>query len=237
MTSEAIGARAYVGLFVFVLAAHGLWYAVSDLPPGFIDNDGYVRLLKVEALWRGEGWFDRSFPRANAPYGDVFHWTRPLDVVISALALPTVPILGVKQALYAAAMGSGPVLHAGSAVLLAWAALPLVGRTAAILAGIAATAQYGLMSYGALVRGDHHILFVFFAALGFGFMIRALAREEQKRRNAFYAGLAAAAGVWVGPEAFAFAAICFAALGLVWVAGADEPGGARAANFAIGYAG
>ncbi len=235
MTSERIGARAYLGLFAFVIVAHGLWYAVSDLPPGFIDNDGYVRLLKVEALWRGEGWFDRSFARANAPFGDVFHWTRPLDVVISVLALPLMPILGVKQALYAAAMGSGPVLHAASAVLLAWAALPLVGRTAAILAGIAATAQYGLMSYGALVRGDHHILFVFFAALGTGFAIRALAGEHETR-NAFLAGLAAAAGVWVGPEAFAFAALGFAAFGLAWLAGADEPGAARAARFAHGYA-
>jgi hypothetical protein len=254
MSAEKIEFRVYLGLFAFVLVAHGLWYLVSDPPPGFVDNDGYVRLLKVEALWRGEGWFDRSFPRANAPYGDVFHWTRPLDVLISALALPLAPVVGVKTALYWAAMWSGPALHAASVVALAWAALPLAGRTGAILAGIAATAQYGLMSYGALVRGDHHVLFVFFAVLGFGFAIRALHAGESPRaglntaplsghagepgaeRNAAFAGLAAAAGVWVGPEAFAFVGVVFAAFGLTWLSGADAPNARRCARLAAGYA-
>jgi hypothetical protein len=236
MSAEKIGFRVYLGLFAFVLAAHGLWYLVSDPPPGFVDNDGYVRLLKVEALWRGEGWFDRSFARANAPYGDVFHWTRPLDVLISGLALPLAPVVGAKTALYWGAMWSGPALHGATAVALAWATLPLAGRTAAVLAGIAATAQYGLMSYGALVRGDHHVLFVFLAALGFGFAIRALMNEAGAERNAAFAGLAMAAGVWVGPEAFAFVGVGFAAFGLMWLAGADGPDAPRCVRLAAGYA-
>ncbi|MCC7015857.1 MAG: hypothetical protein IT564_01470, partial [Rhodospirillales bacterium] len=194
MSDAKIDARTLAGLFVFTLVVHVLWYGISNPPPGFADNDGYVRLLRVEALWQGNGWFDRSFPRANAPYGDTFHWTRPLDALISLLALPLVPLLGVKQALFWGGSLSGPVLHGGAVAALAWAALPLVGSTAAVLAGIAATVQYGLISYGSLIRADHHILYIFLAALGFGFTIRALAREGESR-NAFFAGLAAAAGV------------------------------------------
>lgn len=235
MSAEKIELRVYLGLFAFVLAAHAIWYLVSNPPPGFVDNDGYVRLLKVEALWQGGGWFDRTFARANAPYGDVFHWTRPLDILISALALPLVPFAGVKTALYWAAMWSGPALHAATVGALAWSAWPLAGRTGAILAGIAATAQYGLMSYGALVRGDHHVLFAFFVTLGFGHAIRSLAGESESR-HAVFAGLAMAAGVWVGPEAFAFVGVVFAAFGLMWLAGADAPDAPRCVRLAAGCA-
>jgi hypothetical protein len=175
-------------------------------------------------------------PRANAPDGFVSHWTRPLDVLISILALPLAPLLGVKSALYLGAMLSGPTLHAGAVVALTWAALPPIGRTGAILAGIAATAQYPLVSYGALTRADHHIFYVFVAALGLGLALRALL-GERARRDAFLAGLAAAAGVWIGIGGFAFAGVLLAGFALPWLAGRDEKGeavGGYAAGLAAG---
>ena len=234
MSAEKIECRAFLALFVLTLAIHGLWYALANPPPGFADNDGYVRLLKVEALWQGNGWFDRSFPRANAPYGDIYHWTRPLDVLISLLALPLVPVFGVKQALYWGGSLSGPALHGAAVAAFAWAALPLIGRTGAILAAIAVAVQYPLIAYGSLVRADHHILYVFLAVLGFGFTIRALAWERANGRSAFYAGLAAAAGVWVGIEGFAVVVPTLAVLGFAWLVGHEPPSAPGIWRFCLG---
>ena len=235
MSATTIATRTYLGLFAFTLAAQGLWYALSDLPV-FADNDGFMRALRVEALWQGGNWFDRSIPRVNAPYGDTYHWTRPLDMVISLLALPLVPFLGAKPAIFWGTALSGPVLHGATVVALAWAALPLVGRAAALLAAIAATAQYGLVAYGSLVRGDHHILYAFLAALGSGLAIRALDRTRAADRNAALAGVVAAAGVWVGVEALVFAAACLAAFGLAWLAGEEPLDAPRGFRFAAGFA-
>ncbi len=223
-----------VGLFLFVLLAHGAWYLVERPPTAFMDSDGYIRALRVEDLWRGGGWFDHAVPRANAPYGDVTHWTRPLDVLISLLALPFVPFLGIKQAIFWGGAISGPLLHGATAVVLAWAALPLVGRTAAALAAIATIAQYGLMSYGALFRGDHHILYACLAAVEFGFAIRALDRDRPADWNSFFAGLAAAGGVWIGVEGMAFAFLTLGAFGLAWLSGDDRPDAPKALRFNIG---
>ena len=178
MSTAKLEPRTYLGLFVFTLVAHGLWYLVTSPPTGFADSDGYMRALRVETLWRGGGWFDHSIARANAPYGDTSHWTRPLDVVISLIALPLAPFLGVKPAIFWGGALSGPVLHGAAVAAFAWAALPLVGRVAALLAAIATIAQLGLLSYGALFRSDHHIFFVLLAALGFGWAIRALDRTR-----------------------------------------------------------
>ena len=260
-SAVTIDARTLFGLFVFTLLAHGVWYLATNPPTGFADSDGYMRALRVETLWQGGGWFDNSIARANAPYGDTSHWTRPLDVVISLLAGPLVPFLGVKAAIFWGGALSGPVLHGAAAAAFAWAALPLVGRTAATLAAIATMTQFGLISYGAPVRGDHHIFFVFLAALGFGFAIRALDRERAGEsscagtptgvtralndaplsgraadRHAIFAGLAAAGGVWIGIEGFVFAALTLAALGLAWLAGDDPPDAPKGLRFAGGFA-
>jgi hypothetical protein len=233
--SRVIAARTYLGLFLFVLAAHALWFVLSKFPDEFVDSDGYVRVLRVEMLWHGGDWFANTLPRNNAPFGDTSHFTRPLDVLISLLAVPLLPVFGTKAAIFWAGALSGPVLHAGSAALLAWAALPLIGRTAAILAGIFVAAQGMIWSYAIAMRADHHILFLFLVALGFGFMVRALDSERSHNFFAFAAGMTAAAGVWVGVEGLAYAGLCAAAFGLYWIGEGDARRGFDfAAAFAVG---
>ncbi len=230
---EVVGARTYLGLFLFVLAAHALWFALSKFPDEFVDSDGYVRVLRVEMLWQGGDWFANALPRNNAPFGDTSHFTRPLDVLISALAVPLLPAFGTKGAIFWAGAASGPVLHAGTAAVIAWAALPLVGRTAAILAGIFVAAQGMIWSYAIAMRADHHILFLFLVAAGFGCMTRALDRASPGNRCALAAGIWAALGVWVGVEGLAYAGLCAAAFGLYWIGEGDAR---RGFDFAAAFA-
>ena len=220
---EQVAGKILAGLFVFVLLAHALWFVLSGFPDELVDGDGYVRVLRVEMLWQSGNWFDNTLPRNNAPYGDISNWTRPLDVLISLLAGPLVPFLGVKPAIFWGGALSGPVLHAGTAAALAWAAAPLVGRSAAILAAIFVAVQASIWSYAIAMRADHHILFLFLVAAGFGFMVRALDRSRSGIAHSLAAGALAAAGVWVGIEALAYAGLCVISFGLFWLAEDNGP--------------
>ncbi len=62
--------------------------------------DGYMRLVRVEALYETGDWYDGVVHRSNAPYGESLHWTRPFDVVLLAGAAPLAPVVGFKTALY-----------------------------------------------------------------------------------------------------------------------------------------
>ena len=44
--------------------------------------DGYMRLIRVDDLRNGSGWYNSTIERSNAPYGDALHWTRPMDLLI-----------------------------------------------------------------------------------------------------------------------------------------------------------
>lgn len=231
-----VAGKVLAGLFFFVLLAHALWFALSRFPDEFVDGDGYVRVLRVEMLWQSGNWFDNALPRNNAPYGDTSHWTRPLDVLISLLALPLIPFLGAKAAIFWGGALSGPVLHAGTAAALAWAAAPMVGRTAAVLAAVFVAAQASIWSYAIAMRADHHILFLFVVAAGFGFMVRALVRPGSGIRPALAAGALAAAGVWVGIEGLAYAGLCAVSFGVFWLAEDDPPRAPLGLAFGFAFA-
>src|SRR3546814_16753680 len=84
---------------------------------GLIDPDSYMRMVRVSELAQGWQWFDDTIARANAPYGNVLHWTRPFDLLILLLALPAGFVLEAEQALYLAGMIVSPLLQLATALL------------------------------------------------------------------------------------------------------------------------
>lgn len=235
--TAAVPAVALVGLFVFTLLGHLVWYWAAAPDPGFADGDGYMRVLRVERLLETGAWFENLIPRANAPFGDTLHWTRPLDVLIVLLSAPMIPVLGVREAVFWGGSISNPLLHAAATVAIAWGAYPLVGRSAATLAAIVSIAQPTLLLYSTVNRADHHALYVFLTALGLGIMVRALDAGRASLRWAFGAGLVAAASLWIGVEALIFVALCLVGLALPWLFGGDGDGARKMHVFARGLAG
>ena len=59
--------------------------------------DSYMRLVRVDALWSGGGWFDNLIVDSNVPLGDTLHWTRPFDVLILLGGWVLEPFLGHER--------------------------------------------------------------------------------------------------------------------------------------------
>ena len=93
---------------LLILGAHVVLQIFNDwlvLDGRLVGPDGYMRLLRVIELAQGGAWDDPISERSNAPYGEVLHWTRPLDVIL---------LLG---------RGLGAVFTDFQTALLVWAAL------------------------------------------------------------------------------------------------------------------
>ncbi|PWR18637.1 hypothetical protein [Zavarzinia aquatilis] len=231
--------------FLFILAALALHLRLAGGPDGAIgahrllDTDSYTRLLRVEQLWQGGGWWDNTVTRMGAPEGMPLHWTRPLDLLILGPAM-VAAALGVPQpqALWWSGMLICPVLHIIACLLAVWAARALWSREVSWFAGIMLLAQPIVLAYGAVGRADHHVLILLCAVVLLGAALRA-AMSVERHGMALLAGAAGALGVWVGPEALLVVVPILAAFGLLFVAGRDE-GAALAAQglrIAIGFTG
>ncbi len=61
--------------------------------------DGYMRLNRVTQLYLTGDWYDSGIRRSNAPYGEVLHWTRPLDLLLLAGAFVSAPFSDFRTGL------------------------------------------------------------------------------------------------------------------------------------------
>ncbi|MEM7120824.1 MAG: hypothetical protein AAF563_06080 [Pseudomonadota bacterium] len=204
----------------FVLLACVAVYEPSPVLGGrLVDSDSYMRLVRVGLLLEGGGWHDGLIARANAPYGDTLHWTRPFDVLIAAGALTLTPFAGPESGLFWSGALVSPMLQLATAFAFIWAMTPLLRSRPWVLVMMALAAvflQPAALSVFALGHADHHSLLVLLFVLGTGCVLRALL-SPQRLGMLVGAGLLAGLGLWVAPEALVATAVWLAALGFAWI--------------------
>ncbi|MBT4702742.1 MAG: hypothetical protein HOB79_16855 [Rhodospirillaceae bacterium] len=212
----------------FAALSHVLWVVMGDTVFShgkFADGDSYVRLVHLRELYETGNWFGDEFPRANAPFGTTIHWTRLFDILTSVILLPVRAFVDFETALWIAAVLVCPLIYLGTVAAMAWAVRPVIGRTAAYIAGALTVTQYAVMSFSMVGRADHHIVFAFLLIMTVGFMVRLLGSGTYRARDAVGLGISIALGVWTGTEVFLLIGACMAILGLTWMWG--EPNAAE----------
>lgn len=195
-----------------------------DIPvfdAGLVGPDSFMRMLRINELYQGQGWFDGTIARANAPYGDTLHWTRPFDLLVMLVALPISLVTGYAQALHVAGIVISPLLQLATALALIWTLRALVRPAVCFLPAVALFLQPGALTYSTLGRADHHSLLLLVFVIAAGFTLRAL-RNPVDARPALLAGAVAGFGVWLSVEFLLVLGLCLAALGSPWLFGERE---------------
>lgn len=214
----------YLALVVTWALVHTSLLIFRDLPvfeSGLIGPDSYMRLLRVTELYQTWDWFDGTIDRANAPYGDTLHWTRPFDMLIMLLALPASFAMSFEKAIYVSGIVVSPLLQLTTGLALAWAMRPLIRPEVWFLPAVALFLQPAALAYSIAGRADHHSLLLLVFVITAGFTLRAL-RNPLDARPAVYAGASAGFGIWLSVEFLLPMATCLAALGTPWLFGERE---------------
>jgi hypothetical protein len=179
--------------------------------------DDYMRLARVVELHDNGEWYADRFTRSNVPYGQILHWTRPLDALLLAGAAPLSLVLGFRPALHWWGVAISPLFHLLTLLALMWAARPLLGSAALVYAGILSLGQVGLVFFFLPGRPDHHGLLYFLFALLLGFGVRLMGPSAEVR-SAGAAGLVAALAIWTSIESLMPVGYLAAVMALFWIA-------------------
>ena len=182
----------------------------------FLGPDSYMRMVRVTELLQGEGWYDSTIIRSNAPFGDTLHWSRPFDLLLVLFALPPAPLLGFDAALRWTAPFISPLLQLACAAALAWAAAPVLSRERALLAAGIFLVQPALLPAFLPGRPDHHGFLVLVFVLALGWILRSLARSGATGPAAA-AGAAAGLALWASLELATIVIVGLAGLALAWL--------------------
>jgi hypothetical protein len=209
---------------LLLLVLQGLLLARDDwsvLRGELTGPDDYMRLDRVIELQESGAWYSTIITRANVPYGEHLHWTRPLDALLLAGAAPLSLFTDFRTALHWWGVMISPVLHLLALLALIWAVTPLMDRRALVYVGLMALCQPALLFYFMPGRPDHHSLLYLLFAVSIGLGLR-LVRGGLDRRLAIGAGAVAALAVWVGVESLVPAAYLIGGLGLLWLAVGED---------------
>ena len=202
------------------------------------DTDDNMRMAQVDALLRGQGWYDLRQHKLNPPVGYNIHWTRLVDLPIAAIELIVRPFAGGVVATKTAA-AVAPLLPLGVALYaMGLAARRLVAPGAfALAAGLMLSCQVAMLMFLPL-RVDHHGWQLAFLVI----TIAGLA-DPHVRRGGLTMGLSSAASLTIGLELMPFLVIAGAAVVLHWTWERDEAvrvrsyGAALAIGCVLGYLG
>ncbi|WP_370034409.1 hypothetical protein [Qipengyuania mesophila] len=123
----------------------------------FPDPDDALRLVELRDLIGGQGWFDLTQHRLDAPHGGVLmHWSRLVDIPLLLVVGMLTPLVGAASAEFAALVAV-PLLTLYCAMLLAarlvWR---MVDLEAATLAALVMALSAPLLFQFAPLRIDHH---------------------------------------------------------------------------------
>jgi len=188
----------------------------SGMPgSGLFDPDTYARLLRIERLLAGGGWYDNTVPWANAPYdGPTLHWTRPLDAIVAIGAIPLSRVMPLRAAIVRAGSVVPVILGVVTLLALLWAARRLLGPKGLVLVGFLVAAQPTLPHIFKYSYVDHHCLIAALFAIGWAGAIRAL---EGSARAATISGIAAGLSLWVTIESIGWILLAAGAVSLLWI--------------------
>ena len=197
----------------------------------FPDPDDVLRLVQVRDLIAGQGWFDLTQHRLDAPGGGVaMHWSRLVDLPLAALILVLTPLLGQPLAETVAAVAV-PLLTFGCALLLvARQTARLCGAETVVYACLALALSVPVLSQVLPLRIDHHGWQIVLALVALAGVL-----SSNARRGGWLAGLAMAAWLAISLEGLPMAAAICGVLALRWLR--DPAGKAGFVNAMLGLAG
>lgn len=192
------------------------WGAITTFR--FPDPDDTMRLIQVRDLVAGQGWFDLTQYRANAPEGGVgMHWSRIVDAPLALIILALTPLLGASQAEMVALVAT-PLLTLGVAMLLAARiAWRLLGDEATTFTCLIMAVCVPLIFQLGPMRIDHH---------GWQLVCALVAINGLMARSPVVGGRVIGAGLatWlmISLEGLPLSAAIFAVLALRWLRDRNE---------------
>ncbi|PHQ70546.1 MAG: hypothetical protein COB93_05290 [Sneathiella sp.] len=178
--------------------------------------DAFMRLERVNILVETGNWHDNHIQRAGAAGGADLHWTRPMDILILAVAAPLLPFMETRDAIELAGVVFPALMSLALVFLCLWAVVPLMQQKNLLLVVIMLAVQPVIQDYVGVGRVDHHALLAVLTAAVLGCLIR-LSRTGKSGNYALCAGAISGFGLWVSLEFLTIYVPVTIGLGACWL--------------------
>lgn len=203
---------AFVYLALFSAAAILVAYIFKQsMTDALVEPDSYLRLVRIEQLLKGGGWFNDQIDGAHAD----MHWTRLYDIVLTLFALPFMLFAGLHDGLHLAGMWIAPLMYLLSGALGFALLRRVMPRPHAVAACLFFLCNLAVFRVAIVGYADYHMFFLFLEMLWGAFLLKAF--QDGALKDFAISGLLLGASLWAAQSALLFLGISTFVFLVIWV--------------------
>lgn len=188
---------------LILILLYGMQY--QRIGGAYIDTDNYMHALRTLDFMEHPSMFERLFMQTDYPFGEASHWTRLMDILMALCAMPFLPWMSTKEAVFSGGFLLVPLCAVGVLFFLQKIGYEWFNARSRLLIYCLLFVQSQFTMIFKINRPDHHavIIFLFTSLLW-------LLSEYVKHRNfrsLQWAALICAIALWLAVEGF-FMYVC-----------------------------
>lgn len=174
------------------------YFQITEANYTYVDTDNYFHVLRTIEFMQNPSFSEHLFKWTNYPFGEISHWTKLPDIIMSLLILPFTHFYSLKTAALLGGFLFNPLflfLTFTVSWLTAKKLLNFRSRTALFIIFFA---QTNFMQTFLANRPDHHSMLMFFNACALWQFTKFI--ETKKQKNLILLALCAASSLWITVE-------------------------------------
>ena len=179
-------------ILILFIASYGAWNG------DYKDTDNFTRAIRILDFIGSGTWKETLFIHSNYPFGEILHWTRPMDILWLLISSPLMLFMPLKDAVYYGGAVFSPVIGLVSSLVLVWGLRPYFGPVLRGLAVGLLLSQYSLLQIFFWGRPDHHSVMALLTVTEIALFLRYFAFKDDRTIAA--AGFFAGISVWIAIE-------------------------------------
>lgn len=122
------------------------------------DSDGYMRALRVWHWLAAPSFWEQSLTESNYPFGEILHWTRPMDILWAVNAIPFLHLGNLRDTVFLGGAFLAPWLCVLSAIALAYGLRRQFNVYLTLFGCFIFLSDPVMQNYFFIGRPDHHAL-------------------------------------------------------------------------------
>ncbi|MBP5698990.1 MAG: hypothetical protein J6W96_05640, partial [Alphaproteobacteria bacterium] len=172
----------HIFLIVLTLAVWSFGYfAFSSWHGNYGDGDGYMRALKIKHWLQSPSFWEQPIYESNYPFGEITHWTRPLDIIWIIISLPFWFLnLPLKETLFLSGAFLSPIIGIVAVLVLVYGLKRRFNIYLTLLGCLIFLCQPSTQAIMAPSRPDHHSLLLLLTTYSFSLVLCWLKKRQDR---------------------------------------------------------
>ena len=173
--------RSHLFLIITTIA---VWcYFLGLLAPWsgiYSDADGYMRALRIHHWLLNPTFWEQPILESNYPFGEILHWTRPMDILWSLFTLPFLHLGNLKDSIFIGGVFLSPTLGVLTIITLAYGLRRQFNVYLVVIGCVFFIANPLIAPYFSPDRPDHHSLMLLLSTYAFSLTLCWLKKRQNR---------------------------------------------------------